>query len=63
MEKKVYVHCQNGHGRAPTLVAAYFIKQGKQVEDAVNLIKDKRPAIHLEEVQKQALEEFSKRIK
>jgi protein-tyrosine phosphatase len=62
MGKKVYVHCKNGHGRAPTLVAAYLIKKGKTVEEAINLIKDKRPSIHLEEVQKNALFEYSKSL-
>lgn len=60
MKKKVYVHCQNGHSRAPTLVAAYLIKNGKTVESAVEFIKTKRPSIHLEKVQKEALSEFSK---
>lgn len=60
MGKKVYVHCQNGHGRTPTLVAAYLIKQGKGIDEAIAFIKSKRPAIHLEKVQKKSLVEFSK---
>lgn len=60
MKKKIYVHCQNGHGRAPTLVAAYLIQNGKSVDEAIAFIKAKRPSIHLEEVQKEALGEFSK---
>lgn len=62
MKKKIYVHCQNGHGRAPTLVAAYLIKSGKTVEEATNLIKNKRSSIHLEEIQIQALHNFAKDI-
>lgn len=58
LRKKVYVHCQNGHGRAPTLVAAYLIQQGKTATEAINFIKSKRPTIHLEEVQRLALETF-----
>jgi len=60
MKKKIYVHCQNGHGRAPTLVAAYLIKKGKGVDEALEFIKNKRPIIHLEEIQRRALEEWSK---
>lgn len=60
MKKKIYIHCQNGHGRAPTIVAAYFIKNGKKVDEAIDFIKTKRPSIHLEEAQKEALGEFSK---
>jgi len=60
MKKKVYVHCRNGHGRSPTLVAAYLVRQGKSVAEAIAFVKSRRPAIHLEETQKRALEEFSK---
>lgn len=62
MKKKIYIHCQNGHGRAPTMVAAYLIKKGKSVDEAINFIKSKRPTIHLEKIQKEALMEFSKDI-
>lgn len=58
LEKKVYVHCKNGHGRAPTLVAAYLIKKGKSAEEAVQFLKAKRSAVHMQDVQKKALEAF-----
>ncbi len=61
MKKKVYVHCKNGHGRAPTLVAAYLIQKGKTIEEAIDFIKTKRPSIHLEEKQIDALKVFSTR--
>lgn len=60
-KKKVYVHCQNGHGRAPTLVAAYLIRKGKSVDEAIKFIKIKRPSIHLEKIQKEALIKFLKK--
>ena len=60
--QKVYVHCKNGHGRAPTLVAAYLIKKGKKVDEAVNFIKEKRPVIHLSDEQIEALKNFEKKI-
>lgn len=59
MKKKIYVHCQNGHGRAPTLVAAYLISKGKSAEEAEAFIKSKRSSMHLEETQRQALQDFS----
>lgn len=62
MGKKVYVHCKLGHGRAPTLVAAYFISKGDTIPDAVAKIKEKRPVMHLNEIQMRALEEFQKQI-
>lgn len=59
MKKKIYVHCKNGHGRAPTLVAAYLIKKGKSVDEALSIIKAKRPSIHIENGQREVLDEFS----
>lgn len=45
--KKVYVHCQIGHGRSPTLVAAYFILvEGMSAEDALAKVKSGRPEAH-----------------
>lgn len=44
--------------QAPTLVAAYFISQGKTAEKAIATIKQKRPEIHLEQVQIAALNDF-----
>ena len=55
---KVYIHCQRGHGRAPTLVAAYLVSKGKTVEQAVDFIKKKRPVIHPNKVQINALKRF-----
>lgn len=55
---KTFIHCKNGHGRAPTLFAAYLISRGMNAQDAIKLIASKRPAIHLTEAQMQALNEF-----
>ena len=58
----IYVHCKNGHGRSPTLVAAYLIRfEGKTVDEAIRFIKEKRPEVHLEEVQIEALNDLIKR--
>ena len=57
---KTYVHCQNGHGRAPTLVAAYLISKGKNVEEAIDFIKKRRLIIHPNKEQVGALLDFKK---
>ena len=50
--QKVYLHCKNGHGRAPTFFAAYLIKtEGLTPEEAVARIKAKRPGTHLKDRQ------------
>ncbi len=57
--KSVYVHCKNGHGRSPTMVAAYLIRyQGKSVDEAVAFTQGKREEIHAEFIQREALEKF-----
>lgn len=60
---KIYLHCKNGHGRAPTVLAAYFIYQGLSFAGANDKIKQKRNEIHIEERQKKQLEKFIKYIK
>lgn len=62
LQKRIYVHCQYGHGRSPTVVAAYFISLGKTVDEAIEEVKSARPEIHIEDVQKKALEEYYNRI-
>ncbi len=59
---KTFIHCKNGHGRAPTLFAAYLISRGMSVQEAIKLIASKRPVIHLTESQIQALSEFKTSI-
>ena len=59
---KVYIHCKNGHGRAPTMTAAYFIYKGVGIEEALKFIKKKRTEIHLNKKQKESLKKFKKII-
>lgn len=61
MGHKVYVHCKNGHGRAPTLVAAYLALKGYTVKEALDLIKKMRPVMHMQDKQIKALDEFKKK--
>jgi len=53
--EKVYVHCKNGHGRGPTLVAGYYKSRGLSVKGAIAKIKKKRSTIHLEDIQVETL--------
>jgi protein-tyrosine phosphatase len=56
---KVYVHCKRGHGRSPTLIAAYFILEGMKTDKAIKRIRAKRD-IHLRLNQIKALKKFEK---
>jgi len=56
--RKVYVHCRNGHGRAPTLVSAYLIQKGYKPAEAVDFVVSKRPSVHLHKTQEEALRKY-----
>ncbi len=51
-KEKIYVHCKNGHGRGPTMVAAYLVKhKNMSATESFKYIKKRRPEIHLEKSQ------------
>jgi protein-tyrosine phosphatase len=61
---KVYVHCRRGHGRAPTLIAAYLMKKNNWNEKkAIEFIRKKRKTIHPNKKQLNTLKKFEKIIK
>jgi len=60
---KVFIHCKNGHGRAPTLFVAYLMKRGMTMEAALSSLKVKRPTIHLTETQEAAVRAFGATLK
>lgn len=58
--RPVYVHCALGHGRSATFVAAYLLASARaqSAEQAICLIRSKRPKIRLSRAQKQVLARF-----
>lgn len=60
---KCYVHCQRGHGRAPTLVAAFLASKGMRAKDAIAFIKKRRSDIHPNKRQIAMVEKFKKSLK
>lgn len=59
---RCYIHCERGHGRAPTLVAAYLISTGMTIKEALAFIKKRRPAIHPNPRQRAMLQGFQKEL-
>ncbi len=59
---KCYVHCNAGHGRAPTLVAAYYLLRGFTIKNALIKIKKRRPGIKPNVRQVHALKLFQKHV-
>jgi dual specificity MAP kinase phosphatase len=60
---KTFVHCKNGHGRAPTFFAAYLISKGMGVEEAIAEVVSKRKGASLSSTQIEALHEFKRQTK
>lgn len=61
---KTYIHCKNGHGRTSAFLGSYFIyNQDLTTDEALKLVKEKRPSMHLNEVQIAFLREFEKALK
>lgn len=56
---KVYIHCGAGVGRAPTMAAAYLIRQGHSLEQALALIRAARPFITITPPQMDQLARFA----
>jgi predicted protein tyrosine phosphatase len=61
-KEKAYVHCQHGHGRAPTIVAAYFVQTGMMPDAAFAYIRKRRPNIHPNTAQRRAVHTFARAI-
>ncbi len=59
-----YVNCRFGCGRAPTLVAGYFVREkGMTANEAMRLVAEKRPVAHFDKTQINALEELENSTK
>lgn len=58
----VYVHCRAGHGRGPTMAAAYLISTGMRPGDAIAHIKRYRPFARPNKQQVQRLMEFAEHV-
>lgn len=65
-----YVHCKAGRGRSATIVICYLLTHGNKhghtfnsVEEAIIFVKGKRPIIHMNSRQRQAINEYWESIK
>jgi len=56
---KIYIHCRLGHGRSPTMLAAYFIRfKGLSDKQALEFVQKGRSEAHPTQVQLEALEKY-----
>lgn len=62
----VYIHCQLGEGRGPSMAAAYLISQGFTVDEAITRLIKYRPMVQPNAAQRKRLAEwqeyFSKKV-
>lgn len=57
--KKVYLHCREGVGRAPTVAAAILVAEGEELDSAIARIQRKRPTYKPTAPQAESLRQFA----
>jgi protein-tyrosine phosphatase len=60
-EAKVFIHCAAGVHRAPMMTLAILRAQGWSLEDAVELIEEKRDVVDFADVYVRSVEQFMRR--
>lgn len=58
----VLVHCGEGKGRTGTVLAAYLVYNGLHADEAIQLVREKRPGSIQNADQEQVIHEFEKAV-
>ena len=58
-DKKVYLHCREGVGRAPTVAVAILVAEGEELESAIATIQKRRPPYRPTVFQRESLRQFA----
>ncbi len=61
--RTVGVHCRGGYGRTGTLIACYLISQGKPADEAINLVRRRRPGSIETAGQEHFLHQYEKHLR
>lgn len=61
--KPVLVHCGEGKGRTGTVLAAYLVYHGLSADEAIRMVREKRPGSIENLEQENAIREFEKHLK
>ena len=59
-KQKIYVHCAEGVGRAPTIATALLMSEGQELSSAISLVKKSRPFINILDTQIDSLMDYAK---
>lgn len=57
---RVYVHCEAGVGRAPTMAVAYLVTRGMDPDSAWELLRERRPFVRPTPTQVKQIERFAR---
>jgi atypical dual specificity phosphatase len=63
ISKPVLVHCGEGKGRTGTVLAAYLVYHGLEADEAIRIVREKRPGSIQTQEQEEALHEFERFVK
>lgn len=61
--KPVLVHCGEGKGRTGTVLAAYLVHDGLSADEAIRLVREKRPGSIESAEQEDAVHKFEKAVR
>jgi len=61
--KSVLVHCGEGKGRTGTVLAAYLVYHGLSADEAIRVVREKRPGSIENLEQENAIREFETHLK
>ena len=61
--RSVLVHCGEGKGRTGTVLAAYLVYHGLSADEAIRMVREKRPGSIENLEQENAVREFEKYLK
>jgi len=56
--KKIFIHCNLGRGRAPTIVCLYLISKGMPANNAISMVKKNRRYTYFNKRQLNFIQEF-----
>ncbi len=59
-EVRTYLHCAHGMGRGPTVAAAWLVRRGWTAEEALLVVRARRPVTSMRPAQREAVRSFGR---